>query len=329
MEAGRILIVEDEVIVSTDLKRKVGKMGYEVTGCIRYGEKALEAARTDKADLVLMDINLKGEMDGTEAAEQIARELFIPIIFMTAFSDPVSIERAKISGPYSYLTKPIRFDELKINIEMALYKAEMERKLKEKEQYFRTLIDFTYDWETWVGVDGELLYTSPSCYRITGYRKEDFERNPDLIYQLIREGSGEEAAAEFISHREDRQNRKQMEFRIGRADGTSLWLEHICQPVYSSEGQYLGRRASNRDISDRKASEEAKDKLISELQVAMDNIKTLKGLLPICSSCKKIRDDEGYWNQVEVYFSKHTGTEFTHGLCPDCARKIYPHHYKE
>jgi len=70
-------------------------------------------------------------------------------------------------------------------------------------------------------------------------------------------------------------------------------------------------------------SEEQK-RLITDLQSALGNIRTLKGMLPICASCKKVRDDEGYWNQIEAYVSEHSEAEFTHGICPDCFRKLYP-----
>jgi sigma-B regulation protein RsbU (phosphoserine phosphatase) len=70
-------------------------------------------------------------------------------------------------------------------------------------------------------------------------------------------------------------------------------------------------------------------KLIKELQDALQNIKTLQGLIPICASCKKIRDDKGYWNQIEAYISEHSSAEFSHGICPECAKKIYPGYTRE
>ena len=76
-----------------------------------------------------------------------------------------------------------------------------------------------------------------------------------------------------------------------------------------------------------KRAEEERDVLVRQLQDALANIKTLRGLLPICSSCKKIRDDHGYWNQLETYIGAHSGAEFTHGLCPECAQKLYPDYY--
>jgi PAS domain S-box-containing protein len=79
-----------------------------------------------------------------------------------------------------------------------------------------------------------------------------------------------------------------------------------------------------RDITERKRTEKEREELIAELQTALAEITTLRGIIPICSNCKKIRDDKGYWEQVETYVSRHTPAEFTHGLCPECVRKLYP-----
>lgn len=78
------------------------------------------------------------------------------------------------------------------------------------------------------------------------------------------------------------------------------------------------------EIVQRKKAEEQRDRLILDLQKALADVNTLSGMLPICSSCKKIRDDEGYWNQIEGYIQKHSDAEFSHGICPDCAKKLYP-----
>src|SRR5438093_1680495 len=84
-----------------------------------------------------------------------------------------------------------------------------------------------------------------------------------------------------------------------------------------------------REIEERKRSEAERERLIHLLEDALANVKQLKGLLPICASCKRIRDDRGYWNQIEEYIRKHTEAEFTHGLCPECARKLYPELYQK
>ena len=78
------------------------------------------------------------------------------------------------------------------------------------------------------------------------------------------------------------------------------------------------------DITERKASEQERERLLSEVQEAMANVKTLNGCVPICSSCKKIRDDRGFWIQVEQYLTAHSGVQFSHGICPECLKHIYP-----
>jgi PAS domain-containing protein len=89
-------------------------------------------------------------------------------------------------------------------------------------------------------------------------------------------------------------------------------------------GHFSGVLAAFIDITERKRAEEERERLIAELKEALANIKTLKGLIPICASCKKIRTDQGFWQQVEVYIREHSDVEFSHGLCPDCLKKLYP-----
>ncbi len=86
----------------------------------------------------------------------------------------------------------------------------------------------------------------------------------------------------------------------------------------------LANIALQKEIDERKRTEKEREKLISELQMAMDEVKKLSGFLPICSSCKNIRDDEGYWNQIESYIRDHSEAEFSHGICPECVKKLYP-----
>lgn len=99
--------------------------------------------------------------------------------------------------------------------------------------------------------------------------------------------------------------------------------EGLYSPAKSGLGAFLGTQGIARDITTRKQAEEEREKLITKLQEALNNIKTLKGLLPICAHCKKIRDDKGYWNQIEAYIRDHSDAEFSHGICPECAETLY------
>jgi two-component system, response regulator PdtaR len=136
-----IILVEDEIIVAADVKNRLENMGYSVLGIFDTGEEAIEKVGELKPNLVLMDIVLKGEMDGIDAALKI-RELFnIPIIYLTAYSDEKTLERAKITEPFGYVLKPFEDREIQSAIEMAIYKHQMEKKLKESEEKYRKLVE--------------------------------------------------------------------------------------------------------------------------------------------------------------------------------------------
>jgi len=177
MTQPRILIVEDEAIIAADLQRRLSRLGCEVVGTAASGEDAVRLATALKPELVLMDINLRGEMDGTQTAQQVRTQLQLPVVYLTASSDATVVKRAKLTDAFGYLLKPLDERLLHITIEMALYKHQMEQERK---------------------------------------------------------------------------------------------------------------------------------KLIGDLQEALAKVKLLSGLLPICSSCKNIRDEEGYWHQVEAYICDHS-----------------------
>ncbi len=148
MDKAKILIVEDEAIIAMEIESQLQGLGYEVTSIVDTGEKAVKKAEEDKPDLILMDIRIKGEMDGIEAAEEIRNRFGIPVIFSTAYLDEERIERAKITMPFGYVLKPIQERDLKVTIEMALYvaKGDAERRktentLKKSEMHFRSLFE--------------------------------------------------------------------------------------------------------------------------------------------------------------------------------------------
>ncbi|PKN77035.1 MAG: hypothetical protein CVU52_02175, partial [Deltaproteobacteria bacterium HGW-Deltaproteobacteria-10] len=120
-----------------------------------------------------------------------------------------------------------------------------------------------------------------------------------------------------------------LDYRICTKGGEYRWISHVCRPVYDSTGKANGERVSNRDITDRKQAEKEREMLISELQKALSEIKALSGMIPICASCKKIRDDKGYWNQIESYIKDHSEAQFSHSICPDCVKKLYPEVYEK
>ncbi len=202
MNKTDIMVVEDEFVVAEDIRERLESMGYNVCCLVRSGQEAVDRFRKASPDLILMDVVLKGEMDGVEAASIIRSKIPVPIIFLTAYSAEAILDNVEKTEPFGFVLKPFDDRELSAVIQMALYKAEMEATLRSKER--------------------ELA----------------------------------------------KQNKR--------------------------------------------------------LQKALDEIKIISGLLPICSKCKKIRDDEGYWHQVEKYIQDHSEIKFSHSLCPECAKHLYP-----
>ena len=131
---------------------------------------------------------------------------------------------------------------------------EAEAEIRRIAEKFRTVADFTYDWEYWQSPQGDLLYVSPSCERISGYRRDEFLADPGLLTTIV---CPEDLDA-FATHMEETSGLApgcQIEFRITRKDGEIRWISHCCQPVHSEAGEYLGRRVSNRDVTTNKAAE--------------------------------------------------------------------------
>jgi CheY-like chemotaxis protein len=133
MSGAKILVVEDENIVALEIKKRLQHLGYTVAGVAATGEDAVRKAEGILPDLVLMDIMLKGEIDGIDAASEIRRRLNIPVIYLTAYSDGETLERAKLTEPYGYILKPFEEDDLRTTIEIALYRHKMMNNRAKKE----------------------------------------------------------------------------------------------------------------------------------------------------------------------------------------------------
>src|SRR5580692_7395106 len=141
MSKINILITEDESIVAKDIQMSLKKLGYNVTGICNNGEDAIRTAEEHRPDIVLMDIMLKGDMSGIDAADQIRKRLNIPIIFLTAYADESTLSKAKITEPYGYIIKPFKEIDLRTTIEMALYKHQKEDEVKKERDFLYSIVE--------------------------------------------------------------------------------------------------------------------------------------------------------------------------------------------
>ena len=141
MAKTNVLVVEDESIVSKDIQHSLKKLGYNVVGAASTGEKAFELAASESPDIILMDIMLKGNVNGIETAEKVKRELNIPVIYLTAYADEATLSKAKVTEPYGYIIKPFKEVDLHTSIEMALYKYSKEKEVLKERDLFYSLIE--------------------------------------------------------------------------------------------------------------------------------------------------------------------------------------------
>jgi PAS domain S-box-containing protein len=154
----------------------------------------------------------------------------------------------------------------------------MEGELRESEERFRTLADFTYDWEYWLDPDGNYVYVSPSCERITGYCSDEFRKNPELLETIIHPDDRAIVTKHLREEAIEGSVVYPVVFRVITRGGEERWLEHVCQPVYGSNGNYLGRRGSNRDITERRRAEEALEEQAKEEAVAAERSRIAREL---------------------------------------------------
>jgi len=141
MAKVKILVVEDESIVAKDIQNSLKKLGYQVPTTVSSAEKAIEEVEENRPDLILMDIMLKGQMSGIEAANVIKERFGVPLIFLTAYADDNTLSKAKITEPYGYIIKPFKEKELQTTIEMALYKHEKDESIKKERDLYHSIIE--------------------------------------------------------------------------------------------------------------------------------------------------------------------------------------------
>ena len=168
MSKLQILIVEDVAIVSMDLRFKLEALGYSVPAVISSGEEAVDAVSRLHPDLVLMDINLSGEMDGIVAAAQIRDQIDVPVIYLTAYADEATLERAKLTEPFGYLLKPLDPRALQSAVEVTIHKHQIEKRLKESERWLSAVLRSTSDAMITTDRDGSVNLMNPAAESLLG-----------------------------------------------------------------------------------------------------------------------------------------------------------------
>ncbi|RLB17522.1 MAG: hypothetical protein DRG82_06245 [Deltaproteobacteria bacterium] len=204
---------------------------------------------------------------------------------------------------------------------------QQQNELVARERRYRDIAETIADWIWEVDSQGRFTYCSQRCMQILGYSPEEMVgKTPFDFMETAEVEKVGKTVGNCVTQKAPFKNL--INWYVAK-DGGLVCLQSSGIPVFDDAGRFLGCRGADSNVTERKKVEREKERLISELQSALAKVKTLSGLLPICASCKKIRDDKGYWNQIESYIHNHSGAQFTHSICPDCAKKLYPELYED
>lgn len=257
-----IMIVEDERIVAEHIHIALKSLGYYVSSILSSGEEAIKDIRKNTPDLILLDIKLNGNIDGVEAAERIRAQFDIPIVYITALGDETILQRAKMTEPFGYILKPVEERELKSVIEIAIFKHDAEKKIKESEERFRELVEKA---EIAILIDddkGNFRYLNKTFARLFGCTRKEIAK------QSIQSIIHPEDVNNVMNHRKmssrGKKKSSRYAFRGIRKDGSTIFLEVITVPLME-ERKIVELRSYIWDVTERKQAEEEKERLQAQL----------------------------------------------------------------
>jgi len=327
----RVLMVEDSADDAKILERELKRGGFEVVSKRVACEDDMTAALdSDEWDVVLSDHVMPG-FGSLQALKTLqSRNRDIPFIIVSgAIGEDVAVSSMK-AGAHDYVMKSnlarlIPSIEREIR-EFASRRARQaaEEALKRSQEglaYLAAIVKSSDDAIIGNTLDGIIHSWNAGAESIYGYSAEEIiGRSTSLLIPSYRP---EELPQIYDRIKRGEQIKRYETIRI-RKDGIAIDVSLTLSPIRDGESGVIGVSAIERDITERKREEAERLKLIEELTEALAGIKTLRGLLPICASCKRIRDDRGYWEKVESYIERNSEAEFTHGICPECLHNLYP-----
>jgi PAS domain S-box-containing protein len=320
-EPIRILIIED----NPPIVRMVGDVLAQAEGSNFFLESVgrlsdgLNRLAAGGVTLVLLDLTLP-DSDGMETfLEAYRRVPDTPIIVLTGHEDETLALKALREGAQDYILK----NELNPRALVRAIRYGIERKRGEEARArLAAIVESSNDAIVGLSLEGVIVSWNAGAEVMFGQGFEEVIGRTSAVLAPPAAPNDMPAILEQLTRGEFVKN---FETVFLKKDGGPVHVAVAVSPIKNSFGKVIGASMIARNIDEMKAAEAEREQLISKLQEALSQVSTLRGLLPICSCCKKIRDDQGYWTSVEVYVMAHSQAEFTHGICPDCEREYRDH----
>ncbi len=251
VDDSRILIVEDEKIICLDLQRRLEKFGYNVAGVASTAQEAIDKAANLQPDIILMDIMLGEESDGIDAATEIKNLLGIPVIFLTAYADDKTLERAKAAEPFGYVLKPFKERELYTTIDIALYKSGVDKKLARQERWFSGILHGVADGIIATDTENRIEFMNPVAENLTGWTEENAKgRTLQEVFQVFDANS--EIRLELPSGVSGGGRRGPLYFEdvfLTNKQGARIHINGTVAPIRADRDNYAGQAIAFRDVT--------------------------------------------------------------------------------
>ena len=325
MEPASILIVEDEPIVAKDIQLSLQRLGYRVPATATSGEEAIRKAGDTRPDLILMDIVLKGKMDGVETARQIQQKQDVPVIYLTAYADHHTLERAKVTSPAGYMLKPYQANELRTTIELALHRAQHDRHMQERLRWIATTVRCIGDGIVTTDRGGCVTYLNPAAETLTGWSQEE------AIGMSVTTLMGCEEVG-LIHEIENPSKQAMTQLRLITIEQAILVSKQAMRrtvrgsvaPVVDDGGRVLGAVLVFHEITSGGDGHHRLDERGEALRKVEERLGPPQGILNLCSWCKRVPDQSGEWYDLATFIAERSAIQFNGGLCPECMDHCFP-----
>ncbi|HJR77966.1 MAG TPA: response regulator [Nitrospiraceae bacterium] len=325
MSQANILIVEDEPIVAKDIQVSLQRLGYRVPAMAASGEDAIRKTSESHPDLILMDIVLKGSMDGVETVKQIRKQSDVPVIYLTAYADDHTLERAKTTAPAGYMLKPYQPNELRTTIELALHRARHDRHTNDELRKLATIVRCMGAGVVTTDREIRVTYLNPAAEVLSGWSRDEATGiRLDVLTGVEADGKAEGADKLALRAMADVRPMTFKDLTLMGRHGTKRLIGGTIAPVIDDAGTVIGSVLVFHADANAPLRSHGKTAAQAAEQGIESYVGRAEGIINLCAWCKRVPDSSGGWYDLAVFIAEQSGIQFNGGLCPECMARCFP-----